>query len=59
MLVLSRKETEKILIGNDIEIEVVRVAGNRVTIGISAPKDVKVIRGELKPEELDTPETEE
>ena len=59
MLVLSRKALEKIMLGNDIEIEVVRVAGNRVILGITAPKDVKVIRGELKPETLDTPEPEE
>jgi len=48
MLVLARKALEKILIGDNIEIEVVRVAGNRVILGITAPKDVKVIRGELK-----------
>jgi carbon storage regulator len=49
MLVLSRKVGEKLVIGNNITIVVNRVAGNRVTIGIDAPDDVRIIRGELKP----------
>jgi carbon storage regulator len=51
MLVLSRKASEVILIGNGesrITIEVVRVQGDRVQIGITAPPDVKVLRGELE-----------
>jgi len=49
MLVLSRKVGEKLVIGNNITIVVNRVAGNRVTIGIDAPDDVRIMRGELKP----------
>ena len=49
MLVLSRKVGEKIVIGDNISIVVNRVAGNRVSIGIDAPDDVKIIRGELEP----------
>lgn len=48
MLVLSRKEGEKLVIGDNITIVVSRVAGNRVTLGIEAPSDVRIIRGELK-----------
>jgi carbon storage regulator len=48
MLVLSRKVGEKLVIGDNITIVVNRVAGNRVTIGIEAPDDVRVIRAELK-----------
>lgn len=48
MLVLSRKVGEKIVIGDDVTVVVGRVSGNRVSIGIDAPEDVKVIRGELK-----------
>jgi carbon storage regulator len=47
MLVLSRKEAQTIRINDDIEIVVVRVNGNRVKIGVQAPQDVKVLRGEL------------
>ena len=49
MLVLSRKRNEQILIDGNITIEVLQVKGNTVRIGISAPRDVKVLRGELKP----------
>ncbi|MEX2174521.1 MAG: carbon storage regulator [Pirellulaceae bacterium] len=49
MLVLSRKVGEKLIIGDNITVVINRVAGNRVTIGIEAPDDVRVIRGELKP----------
>ena len=47
MLVLSRKVGERIHIGNDIFVEVRRVAGNRVTLAINAPKSVRILRGEL------------
>jgi len=47
MLVLSRKEGERIVIGDNITLVVSKVSGNRVTIGIEAPKDIKVVRGEL------------
>ena len=50
MLVLSRKVGERLVIGGNITIVVSRVAGNRVTIGIEAPDDVRIVRGELKPE---------
>lgn len=49
MLVLSRKVGEKLVIGENITVVVNRVAGNRVTIGIDAPDEVRIIRGELKP----------
>lgn len=49
MLVLSRKEGEKILIGDGVVLTINRIAGNRVAIGIEAPRNVRVIRGELDP----------
>ena len=52
MLVLTRKADEEILIGNDIKITLIRVRGNSVRIGIDAPREVRVVRGEL--ESLDT-----
>jgi carbon storage regulator len=47
MLVLSRKVGEKLVIDGNITVEVVRIQGNRITLGIVAPQDVKVLRGEL------------
>lgn len=48
MLVLSRKEGERIVIGDNITLVISKVNGNRVTIGIEAPRDVKIVRGELE-----------
>lgn len=48
MLVLSRKVGERIEIGDDVTVVVSRISGNRVTIAIDAPSNIKVIRGELK-----------
>lgn len=48
MLVLSRKANEKINIGDNVTIEIRRVAGNRVTLAIEAPRDVRILRGELE-----------
>ena len=52
MLVLSRKVGQRILIGDDITITIVRVAQGGVRIGIDAPKELPVVREELK-EKLD------
>lgn len=47
MLVLSRKEGEKIVIDGNITITIVRIQGSKVTLGFEAPADVKILRGEL------------
>ncbi|GAA0223595.1 carbon storage regulator CsrA [Metaclostridioides mangenotii] len=47
MLVISRKKDETILLGDDIEITVVSVDNNTVKLGISAPKDVSILRKEV------------
>lgn len=47
MLVLSRKVGERILIGPDIAITVVRVTGGGVRLGIEAPPELPVVREEL------------
>lgn len=47
MLVLSRKPGDKILIGEDIVITVVRLGPNTVKIGIDAPKTTLILRPEL------------
>ncbi len=48
MLVLSRKVGERIVISDNITIVVQKVAGNRVSLGVEAPRDVRVVRGELR-----------
>lgn len=48
MLVLSRKINEDIIIGDNIRLTVVTINGNRVRIGIAAPKDVRVDRAEYR-----------
>jgi carbon storage regulator len=47
MLVLTRKVGESILVGDKVEITLVRIEDDQVRIGISAPKDVAVYRKEL------------
>jgi len=49
MLVLSRKTDETIIIGDSIKIKVIKVKGNTIRLGIEAPEDVKILRGELAP----------
>jgi carbon storage regulator len=48
MLVLSRKESQRIRLGDSIVITVVRVAGDKVRLGIDAPRDMLVLRDELE-----------
>lgn len=62
MLVLSRKVGERILLGDQIRITVVRVSGGGVRLGIEAPSDISVVREEvvlpdtdLATEQADTP----
>lgn len=47
MLVLSRRKDERIIIGDDVVITVVDIRGDKVRIGIEAPKDVPVHRQEV------------
>ena len=49
MLVLSRKVGQELIIGDNVRITINRVGGSRVTLGIEAPDDVRVVRGELEP----------
>ena len=49
MLVLSRRETERVRLGDNIVLTIVRVSGDKVRLGIEAPADVLVLRDELQP----------
>ena len=48
MLVVTRKTEESIIIDENIEVTVLEVSRDRVKLGISAPKDIKIIRNELR-----------
>ena len=47
MLVLSREKDESIMIGDDVEITIVDVRGNKVRLGINAPREISVHRKEI------------
>ena len=49
MLVLTRHKNESIQIGGDITIVVVDIRGDKVRLGIEAPRDTSIHRGELRP----------
>ena len=48
MLVLSRKQNERIRVGDSVVVTIVRVSGDKVRIGIEAPAHVRVLRDELE-----------
>lgn len=56
MLVLSRKENEKIRIGNNIEIVITSVQGGTVRVGIDAPEEFTILREELVNETTELPD---
>jgi len=47
MLVLTRKESETLIIGDDIKLTILSVKGGQVRVGIDAPKEVSIQRSEL------------
>jgi carbon storage regulator len=47
MLVLTRKSNQSIMIGDDIEVTVLAIMGEKVRIGIQAPRDIPVFRKEV------------
>lgn len=47
MLVLTRKKDQKIYIGDDVVITIVKINGDQVSIGIEAPKECRIIRDDL------------
>jgi carbon storage regulator CsrA len=50
MLVLTRKQQEQIQIGDNVTITILKIKGRAVRLGIEAPRQVKVVRGELPPQ---------
>jgi carbon storage regulator len=47
MLVLTRKRGQSIMIGDDIEISILSITGDKVKVGIQAPQDVPIFRNEI------------
>lgn len=58
MLVLSRKPGERILIGPEITVTLVRVGPNNCRLGIEAPRDVSIVREELDAKPAPTPKAD-
>lgn len=48
MLVLSRRVNEKLLIGNDIQIMITEIRGDKVRLAVTCPKDIRVDREEVR-----------
>ena len=48
MLVITRKENEILLIGGDIKVIVLEVRGKQVRLGIEAPAEISIVRGEIE-----------
>ena len=47
MLALGRREKQSVVLDNDVRITVIKVSGNRVTLGVEAPAHVTILREEL------------
>jgi len=58
MLVLTRKKNDMIVIDGQIEIKILQINGSRIRLGINAPADTRIRRGELTPFEceIETPQ---
>ena len=58
MLVLSRKESQRIRLGESIVITIVKISGDKVRVGIEAPSNVLVLRDELETRDPAAPSVE-
>ena len=47
MLIITRRPGEKLMLGDDVVIEVMEIAGNQVRLGVQAPQSVRVYREEI------------
>jgi carbon storage regulator len=55
MLILTRRRREAVFIGHDVVVTVLRIRGDRVRIGIEAPRDIEVQREERLTQRQDSP----
>lgn len=58
MLIISRRLNEAFYIGNDIKVVILELRGSQVRIGIEAPKDKIIRRGEISPNEVNKEQQE-
>jgi carbon storage regulator len=49
MLVLTRRTGESVKIGDDITLTILGVNGNQIRVGVDAPREIQILRGELTP----------
>ena len=49
MLVLSRKNRQQLIIGDHIRLTILGIQGNTIRLGIEAPQEIRIVRGELAP----------
>lgn len=59
LLILTRRSNERIFIGDDIVLSVLAIEGNRVKLGIDAPKDVSILREEIRESTIELELTEQ
>ena len=52
MLVLTRKEGQKLFIGDDIEIQLVSISRGQAKLGVTAPREIPILREEIKKKEV-------
>ncbi|MFN9714565.1 MAG: carbon storage regulator [Planctomycetota bacterium] len=58
MLVLSRKVGDKVVVDGNITVEVINIQGNRIILGVVAPPNIKILRGELTQTKAEVPMVE-
>ncbi|MFN6162575.1 MAG: carbon storage regulator [Planctomycetota bacterium] len=58
MLVLSRKVGDKVVVDGNITVEVIKIQGNRIILGVVAPPNIKILRGELTQTKAEVPMVE-
>ncbi len=59
MLILTRRSNERIFIGENVVLSVLAIEGNRVKLGIDAPKDVSILREEIRDTTIELEVTEQ
>lgn len=59
MLILTRRSNERIFIGENVVLSVLAIEGNRVKLGIDAPKDVSILREEIRDSTIELEVTEQ
>jgi len=59
MLVLTRRTGEEIVINQDVRVRILKVDGGRVHVGLDAPREVRILRGELAWDDRPEPEQTE